>query len=382
MLELNISKNFNAGVGAHFGAGYNVNAPGTSGQGVGFVASAPDAKANSVVLNPAILSGLAAGVLGPQIPGSGALTGLGQDIPAFGVVIQALQQDSDVNFVAEPHLYTADNQEASIEVGRNVPTPGAVSFNPGGGAGGGFTPFQSIQRQDVSLSVKVTPHINDAKTVTLDIEMENNEIADVHPTLGVTTTKRRLKLDKVVARDDQPVVLGGLVQEVERESTSQVPGLGQIPLLGWLFKSKTRSKAKVNLLMILVPHILETPDDARRIHKRRMDERLEFLERFTAFKRRDLDTNVNYRKKSGLLAAINAEAGRMTDEHVSRAQAESEMQRTEITGEIGLSPKSYADDSDDEPVETPATPPPRPATPAAPSTVPAVPGRKPGANAP
>ncbi|MBX7079146.1 MAG: type II secretion system secretin GspD [Nannocystaceae bacterium] len=382
LLELNIDKVIEAGVGAHFGAGFNVDAAGTSGQGVGFVANAPSAKANSLALSSSVLPGLAAGVLGPQIPGSGALTGLGQDIPAFGVIIQALQQDSDVNFVAEPHLYTADNQEASIEVGRNVPTPGAVSFNPGGGGpGGGLVPFQSIQRQDVSLSVKVTPHVNDGKTVTLDIEMENNEIADVNPTLGVTTTKRRLKLEKVVARDDQPVVLGGLVQEVERESTSQVPGLGQVPLLGWLFKSKRRQKTKVNLLMIMVPHILETPDDARRIHKRRLDERMEFLERYTAFKRRDLATNVNYRKKSGLLAAVNAEANRMLDDETARAAAEAEMQRTEITGEIGLSPARYESD-EDEPAEpgggVPTTPPPtRPAQPAIPNQ-PTQPPRKPG----
>jgi general secretion pathway protein D len=380
LLELNVEKTIEAGVGAHFGAGFNVNAPGTSGQGVGFVANAPTGKANSLLLSPSVLPGLAAGVLGPQIPGSGALTGLGQDIPAFGVIIQALQQDSDVNFVAEPHLYTADNQEAAIEVGRNVPTPGAVSFNPGGGAGGGLTPFQSIQRQDVSLNVKVTPHVNDERTVTLDIEMENNEIAGEHPTLGVTTTKRRLKLDKVVARDDQPVVLGGLVQEVERESVSQVPGLGQVPLLGWLFKGKRRTRTKVNLLMILVPHILETPDDARRIHKRRLDERMEFLERYTAFKRRDLDTNVNYRKKSGLLASINSEASRMTDQQVARERAELEMQRTEITGEIGLSPKSFSDDEDEEPVDAPPSAPARPSTPAAPSTPPAP--RKPGAQVP
>lgn len=384
LLEINVSKVISGGTGAHFGAPFPVSAPGTTGQGIGFVASAPDATHNSVVLNPAILSGLAAGVLGPLIPGSGALTGLGNDIPAFGVVIQAMQQDSDVNFVAEPHLYTADNQEASIEVGRNVPTPGAVSFNPGGGApGGGFVPFQSIQRQDVSLSVKVTPHVNDEKTVTLDIEMENNEIADVSPTLGVTTTKRRIKLDKVLARDDQPVVLGGLVQEVERQSTSQVPGLGAIPLLGWLFKSKRRERVKVNLLMVLVPHILETPDDARRIHKRRMEERMDFLERYTAFKRRDLETNINYRKKAGLLATVNAEAVRMQFEEESRAQAELELQRTEITGEIGLSPQAYDEEDDDgggtEPSAPAPTPTPRPNTAPPPSApTPAPTPRKPG----
>lgn len=383
LLELNVDKVIEAGVGAHFGAGFNVNAPGTSGQGVGFVANAPSAKANSLLLSPSVLPGLAAGVLGPQIPGSGALTGLGQDIPAFGVIIQALQTDTDVNFVAEPHLYTADNQEASIEVGRNVPTPGAVSFNPGGGGpAGGLVPFQSIQRQDVSLSVKVTPHVNDEKTVTLDIEMENNEIADISPTLGVTTTKRRLKLDKVLARDDQPVVLGGLVQEVERESVSQVPGLGQVPLLGWLFKSKRRQRTKVNLLMILVPHILETPDDARRIHKRRMDERLEFIERFTAFKRRDLDTSVNYRKKAGLLATINAEASRMIDYDDSRRVAEAEMQRTDITGEIGLSPRRDGELEEDDGAPGSEPTPPTPATPSRPASPPPSSGqptpRKPG----
>ena len=343
LLELAISKNLEGGVTGHFGTLIDTSA----GQGIGFVSSSPGS-ANSVVLDTSILSGLAAGVLGPQIPGSGQFLGTGVDIPAFGVIIQALQNDNDVNLVAEPHLYTADNQEALIEVGRNVPTPGAVGF-PGGGQAGGLVPFQSVQRQDVTLNVKITPHINDIthepKTVTLDIELENNDIESIDPTLGVTTTKRRLKLDKVVARDDQPLVLGGLVQEVERESTQQVPGLGSIPLLGWLFKRKSRRREKVNLLMVLVPHILETPDDAKRIHQRRMQERFEFLERETAFKRRDLPTHVNYRKKSGLLATINQEAQRMDELAVFRTAAESELHRHVITGEIGISPaRASADD--------------------------------------
>lgn len=336
LLELSISKNLEGGAAGHFGSDFDTG----QGAGLGFVASAPDPSANSLLLSPSILNGLAAGVLGPEVPGSGQFLNTGRDIPAFGVVIQAAQSDNDINLVAEPHLYTADNQEASIEVGRNVPTQGALSF-PGGGQGGGLVPVQSIQRQDVTLNVKVTPHVNDAKTVTLDIEMENNDIEAIDPTLGVTTTKRRLKLDKVVGRDDQPIVLGGLVQEVERESVQQVPGIGSIPLLGWLFKRKTRSRAKVNLLMVLVPHILETPDDARRIHERRMKERMEFLERETAFKRKDLSTSVNYRKKSGLLAEVNREAQRMLIEDVEVREAEAELAQEEITGELGLSPQWY-----------------------------------------
>ncbi|MGH1343433.1 MAG: type II secretion system secretin GspD [Nannocystales bacterium] len=340
LLELTTGNLLSGGAGAHFGSGFDTS----GGQGLGFVSSAPTPDQSTVVLSPSVLSGLAAGVIGPQVPNSSALLGTSADIPAFGVVIQALHELTDVNFVAEPHLYTADNHEASIEVGRNVPTPGALSFGGGAQGGGGLVPLQSVQRQDVTLNVKVTPHINDGDQLTLDIEMENNDIESISETLGVTTTKRRLKLEQVVALDDQPVVLGGLMQEIERVSTSQVPGLGQIPLLGWLFKSKRREKTKVNLMMILVPHILETPDDVRRIHERRMKERLEFLERNTAFKRRDLDININYRKKSGLLSAVNAEAIRMSEEDLFRQRAELELQQTEITGELGLSP-SFAEDA-------------------------------------
>jgi general secretion pathway protein D len=345
LLELSVNKKLGGGASGHFGATFPVNAAGTSGDGLGFLATAPQQQ-NSLLLSPSILNGIAAGVLGPQVQGSAQFLGTGQDVPAFGVIIQAVQDDTDVNLVAEPHLYTADNQEASIEVGRNVPTQGALAF-PGGAGGGGLVPVQSVQRQDVTLKVKVTPHVNDSQTVTLDIEMENNDIESTSPTLGVTTTKRRLKLDKVLGRDGHPIVLGGLVQEVERESTSQVPGLGQIPLLGWLFKRKSKQKEKINLMMVLVPHILETPDDARRIHKRRMEERLEFLERESAFKRKDLATSVNYRKKSGLLASVNKEAERMLVEDELTRAAELELQQHQITGELGLSPQLYEEEEED-----------------------------------
>ncbi len=370
LLELSINKKIGGGASGHFGSTFPVNAAGASGDALGFVASSPESK-NSLLLDPSILNGIAAGVLGPQVQGTAQFLGTGQDVPAFGVVIQAVQEDTDVNLVAEPHLYTADNQEASIEVGRNVPTQGALAF-PGGGQGGGLVPVQSVQRQDVTLKVKVTPHVNDSDTVTLDIEMENNDIESSSPTLGVTTTKRRLKLDKVLGRDGQPIVLGGLVQEVERESVSQVPGLGQIPLLGWLFKRKTKQKEKINLMMVLVPHILETPDDARRIHKRRMEERMEFLERESAFKRKDLSTSVNYRKKSGLLATVNQEAEHMLVEDAFTRAAELELQQHQITGELGLSPKLYEDDDQD---DSSSSPPP----PSSPTTKPATKPRKPPA---
>jgi general secretion pathway protein D len=338
LLELSADKLLQAGAGAHFGASVDANVGGASGQGLGFVASAPDAAHNSLLLDSSVLSGLAAGVLGPLIPGSGALTGLSNDVPAFGVIIQALQTDDDVNVVAEPHIYTADNREALIEVGDQKPVPGAISYNPGGsGTGSSLVPFQQIQQRDIKLSLKVTPHVNDADTVSLDVELDNENFVESSG-LGVSTTKRKLKLEHVLAHDGQALVLGGLMKEVERDNHSGVPGLSKVPLLGWAFKSRKRRREKVNLLMIMVPHVLSGPDDMRRIHERRMAERLEFLERYTAFKRRDLDTAVNYSRKSGLLAAVNAEATRMIDQAQARTVAEHELRRTEVSAEIGMVP--------------------------------------------
>src|SRR5690606_2752131 len=236
LLEASVGRTLTTGAAAHFGAPFDVNGQ----QGVGLVGSEPSPDVNTLLISPTALQGLAGGVLGPLIPGSGQLLGTGQDIPAFGVILQALQSNEDVNVVAEPHVYTADNKEAQIEVGRKVPTPGALQFGPPGGGGQSLTPLQSINREDVTLDIKVTPHVKDEFSLTLDIELEDRDVVSQDPILGVTTTKRRIKLENVLARDDLPVVLGGLMREREIENTQQVPGLGSIPILGWLFKRRIK----------------------------------------------------------------------------------------------------------------------------------------------
>lgn len=344
MLEVSIKHSTDAGAGGHFGYPIDTSLGGTSGsnQAIGVVSSAPTAALNSLLLSPDSLRNFTLGLIGPPLLNSGTILGTGRDVPAFGAVIQALQSNSDVNVVSEPHMYAADNQEATIEVGRNVPTPGALSFGAGGGTG--IVPMQSVERQDVTLRIKVKPYINDERNVTMDVEVEDRDITEKDPTLGVTTTKRRIKLDKIVGRDGQPVVLGGLIRDREAENVKQVPGLGSIPLLGWLFKNRTKEKEKINLLLIMVPHIIDSPDDVRRIHERRDKERLEFIERETNFRKRELKSNINYRKKSGILAAIDKEARRMEQEELLLRRAEEEMRREIITGELGLSPRANATD--------------------------------------
>jgi general secretion pathway protein D len=341
MLEISIKHDLTTGAGGHFG----IPVATSQGQGVAVIGSAPTPALNSLILDPSAFKGLAGGLVGPLATGTGTLLGTGRDVPGFGAVIQALQSNSDVNVISEPHMYAADNQEATIEVGRNVPTPGALSFSAGGGSG--LVPLQSVERQDVTLRIKIKPYINDERNVTMDVEVEDRDITDQHPTLGVTTTKRRLKLDKIVGRDSQPVVLGGLIRDRESETVNQVPGLGSIPLLGWFFKSRQKQKEKVNLLLVLIPHIIDSPDDVRRIHERRDKERLEFIERETNFRKREFPNNVNYRKKGGMLAAIDKEARRMEQEEALLRRAEDEMRREVITGVLGMSPRLGGGDDDD-----------------------------------
>jgi general secretion pathway protein D len=302
ILELSTRHELGTDVSAHFG---QQRPDGT----LGLVSSSPGS-INSAVLDTSVLTGLAAGVLGPAIPGSAGLLGIGQDIPSFGVMIQALEQHEDVNIVSDPHMYTADNKPARMEIGRNIPVPNGTST-----VGATAITQVTYNRQDVTLSLEITPHIGEGGALALDILIEDQQVIEgVAQDGGPTTTKRLLELEEVVARDGQPVVLGGLVQEKETITKRQVPGLGSIPVLGWLFKKRHRQREKVNLLVVLVPHVLESPDDARRIHERRLAERREFLERESAFEHRDLDVHVDYRKKSGLLAAVQSEARHMEDE--------------------------------------------------------------------
>ena len=337
LLEAQVKRDLTAGAGGHFGAPI----PTAQGEAVGLVSSTPSPDVSSLALNPAALTGLAGGLLGPQIPGSSQLLGTPNDVPAFGLILQALQSSDDVNVVAEPHVMTADNREVELEVGQTVPTPTGVGSTSGIGAGGAISaiPQVSVQREPVTLKIKVTPHVNDVETVTMDVEIEDQDVVSIDPILGVTTTKRKFKLEHIKAQNDQPLVLGGLIREKESENSEEVPGLGKIPIFGWLFKRKRRGKEKVNLLVIMVPHIVNSPDDVRRIHARRNEERMLFLERESSFARKDLETNVNYRSKSGLLPSVDREARRLEEEERLLRQAEEELSAERISGELGASPR-------------------------------------------
>jgi general secretion pathway protein D len=233
---------------------------------------------NSLILDPAALMGLALGLRGPEIPNTSGLLGPNvPGIPSFGVILRAIQTNSDVDLLSSPHILTTANEEASIQVGQNVPFIAGTSFSSAG-LGMSF-PVRNIQRQDVALTLKIKPQINAGDRIRLELDLEITEIAAQDPELGPTTTKRQVKTT-VRVRDNQTVVIGGLMRDRVSEGVSKVPFLGDIPLIGSLFRVKSRKIEKRNLLIFLTPHIILHPVDFQRIFHEKMRERQQFLREF------------------------------------------------------------------------------------------------------
>jgi general secretion pathway protein D len=190
---------------------------------------------------------------------------------SLGVLARALQTQTGANILSTPTLLTLDNEEAKISVGSNVPfLTGAFTLTGTGGTGGTATPFQTIERKDVGLTLKVKPQISQGGTVRLVIAEEVSKLQQaVDPTLA-STDKR--SLDSTVLVDDgQIVVLGGLIEDQVQEGEDRIPLLGDIPGLGHLFRYKTRDHTKTNLMIFLRPVIVRNADDAAAVTNPRYD---------------------------------------------------------------------------------------------------------------
>jgi general secretion pathway protein D len=236
---------------------------------------------NSVMFDVASLAqmgGFLTGVQGPPIDGVSLGTSK-ISIPSFGAVLRALQSNSDVNVLSTPNLLTTDNEEAEILVGQNVPYQSGFTSAVSGTSVNSFNPIVSIQRMDVALKMKIKPQINNSDYVKLNIEEEVSEVTAQDQLLGPTTSKRSAKT-VVVAKDQQTVAIGGLIKDNVSVSTSKVPFLGDIPILGWLFRNKLTKTTKTNLILFLTPYIIKDKDDFRKIFERKMKERQEFIQAF------------------------------------------------------------------------------------------------------
>ena len=190
----------------------------------------------------------------------------GVNILNLGVLARALEADGNVNILSTPNILTVDNEEAKIVVGQNVPfITGTQTATTGGLA----NPFQTIERKDVGLQLKVKPTVSEGGTVKLTLSQEVSSLG-ANSTAGFITNKR--SIDSTILVDDgQIVVLGGLIQDEVRINVDQVPVLGSIPLLGNLFKYQKRTRDKVNLMVFIRPVILRDTQAPQQITNERYD---------------------------------------------------------------------------------------------------------------
>jgi len=181
--------------------------------------------------------------------------------PDFGAVLQAIESVSNTNLLSTPSIMTMDNQEAEIIVGQNVP------FITGSTASSSNSnPFNTIKREDVGVTLKVKPHIHDGQDIRLEVEASAESVSSttVEGSSDLITNKRSIKT-MILTGNEETVVLGGLIRDDVIETESKVPLLGDIPLLGALFRSSKTEKVKSNLMVFLRPTIVNSGEVSRRV---------------------------------------------------------------------------------------------------------------------
>lgn len=224
----------------------------------------PDQNIVGISRNPAAAGrGLNIGIVNGQI----TIPGVGQ-IFNLGVLVRALEVDANANILSTPTLLTLDNEEAAIVIGQNVPfITGQYALS---GAATTPTPFQTVERRDVGLTLRVKPQISEGGTVRLQIYQEVSSIQDTTNSAGVITNKRAVG-STVLVDDGQIVVIGGLIQDTLSDGEQKVPVLGDLPLLGGLFRYNTRSHSKTNLMIFLRPTLVRDSHGADAFTSERYD---------------------------------------------------------------------------------------------------------------
>ncbi len=245
------------GDGTIVGAGTNFGGPGSN---------IINLSGNTAQGRTGIAAAIAAG-----IPGGfniGVLKKIGE-IYTLGALARFLETNAGGNVLSTPNLIALDNEEARIVIGQNVPFI-TGSFTNTGASGGSVNPFQTVERKDVGLTLKVKPQIGEGGTVRMVIYQENSSVSSISATAGPTTEKSAIETT-VVVDDGAIMVLGGLLKDEYEGGVSKVPYLGDIPVLGNLFRSDNRKRKKSNLMVFLRPVVIRTQQAADAITLDRYD---------------------------------------------------------------------------------------------------------------
>jgi general secretion pathway protein D len=272
-------------------------------------------------INPSTLAtaqGLVGGLLGNAITTAGVTQLLGTSFPSYGIVFQALATLDHESLISAPSIIALDNENAHYSVGETVPiikgTIPVSPLNPSGAVA------QNVEDVDLTLDFDIKPHISEGDDIMLEVKhtQKTEEPGSSSATLGPSWSTRTIET-RLVAHDQQTVMLTGLTQIKQSYIKTRVPLLGDLPILGALFSYTTKEKKKSNLVILLTPYIIRNRLDIdliRERHKRQQDEFIGSL--------KDLDTTVfqtgvDYRKKRGVLEEINRAVESVDDEIAARA---------------------------------------------------------------
>ena len=267
IVEVDVNKSSNLGVQwILYGQGNSTvpaavtNFPGSSGSGIVNLAAA----AASGSLTTSSTTGTTGASSIASAIGTGATLAIGRYNPTsgtnFAAIVSALRSDGSSNIISTPSLITMNNEEAEVKVTQEIPLITGSYSNSTASTAGTTSPFTTIQREEVGTILKVTPHINEGNSVQLKIEQEDSSPgAKLTDSADISTNKRSIKTT-VLIEDGGIIVLGGLMSDTVTQSEDRVPILGAIPLLGNLFKSRSGSRQKKNLLVFIRPKILRDAD--------------------------------------------------------------------------------------------------------------------------
>jgi len=255
IMEVNTNKDFKLGTEwKGFGEAHHDDRDGAAGGGFSgeeFTSIA------GLATSGALPGGFSLGVFGETINISGIT------FPTIAAIIEVYKKDKDVQIISTPQLLTTDNEEAKIYVGKNIP------FQTRSTAEGGVETYSSFEYRDVGTTLKITPQISQDGMVRLAISQEVTKLestTDFRP----TTLKRTIDTT-VIVDDNSTIVIGGLIDDSFSKTEYKVPILGDIPLLGWLFKSRRTEREKTNLFVFLTPHVIDNKADAQKIYNRKKE---------------------------------------------------------------------------------------------------------------
>lgn len=250
--------------------------PGENSPGLLSAQLDPDQQLSSFAVTPDLLSGLATGVFGPAIS-STLPDGTPISVPVFGIALRALQATTELQVMGNPSLLALDHEEATLSVGRKIPYQTSTTPTIAG------LPVQTFDRLDVAMELAVTPHIHDPGLVTLDLKLTVDEVegssAESALEGGPVTTNREVATQAMVEHG-QTIVLAGVAGTKFEVVESKVPILGDIPLIGALFRGSSKETRRTHLMVFLTPYVVQRPADLLEIRRVKEAQRLEYIRRF------------------------------------------------------------------------------------------------------